>query len=181
MNHQDDVANVRSPTGRRKTQSLFKETIQIAQLKRYPACYTLMEKEQWCGYHEIVIPSAKEIYVNSDSEYEAAMTLVGSIEHWNMLLANDWFVNGTDDYNWTSLTQWRQEQQGRKQHIAESALMKLAQQGNVAAAKALLANKDMKRGRPSSDEVEGERKKAAKAKSVTDGDAQRIGLQLVKR
>ena len=150
FNHLDwqcDLAEVRS-NGRRKIGSLFFETIRPAQFKKYPPVYTLQETDAWVPTWDIWVPSAKLIYILSDSEYEAAMKLVDSIEHWEMLIANDWFIHGIDkDYRWTGVGQWRQEQQARKQSVGESALLKMAQDGNVAAAKALMSIGSV-RGRP---------------------------------
>lgn len=140
--------DVKSSSGRRKTQSLFLETIQKAQHEKYPAVYTLCEKEQWDYRHNIWLPSAKQVYIQSNSEYEAAIKLVGSIEHWNMLLNNDWFVDGIDgEYQWTSLSQWKQEQDMRKISLAESVLISQAMQGDTNAAKFIIMG-PKKVGRP---------------------------------
>jgi hypothetical protein len=144
--------DVRAPDNRRKTQALFFETIQKTQHEKYPAVYTLKETEEWDWRHEKWLPSAKQIYIASDSEYEAAKKLVGSIEHWNMLLENDWFVEGFNPqdykpYAWTSLKQWRQEQEMRKIAIAQTVLMSQAMQGDTNAAKFLILG-PKKVGRP---------------------------------
>lgn len=145
-------AEVRAVEGRRKTQGLFLETIQTDQHKKYPAVYTLCEKEQWDWRHECWLPSAKQIYILSDSEYEAAKKLVGSMEHWNRLIENDWFLEGfkegeKDAYEWTSLKQWRQEQEQRKIALAQTVLMSQAMQGDTNAAKFLILG-PKKVGRP---------------------------------
>lgn len=137
---------------RKKTQSLFLETIQKAEHERYPAVYTLRETEDWDWMHDKWLPSAKQIYVQSDSEYEGARKLVGSIEHWNLLIENDWFMDGFNPdqrkpFQWSSLKQWRQEQEMRKIALAHTVLMSQAMQGDTNAAKFLILG-PKKVGRP---------------------------------
>lgn len=179
-NWQATYEMVRTPHNRKMTKSLFKETIGTPQLKKYVPSYTLREEPQWEAYHGVWLPSAKKIYLNSVNEYEAAHKLVCSMEHWNKLLELAWFVEGTEDFSWTSLTQWREEHKQIRETETLSLLRDQANKGNVAAMKALLQyeTKD-KRGRPSKAEVAGERKKQAKTKTEVDHDHERV-LKLVK-
>lgn len=154
--------------GKKLTFGLFQETTRPAQYKKFCPVYTLQENSIWIAEPwNVWIPSAKQIYVRSTSEYEAAIKLVGSIEYWNRLLYHDWFVEGNDDYRWTSLNQWREEQRMRKQHLAENILLQKAMNGDTQAAKMFYQGLDKnKRGRPSDSEI----KKAA-AEAVAEKDS----------
>lgn len=180
-NWQATEESVRSPVNnRRRTRALFRETMNTTQLKQYAPVYTLCEQSVWEPYHGVWLPSAKQIYLHSVDEYDAARRMVGSVEHWNYLIKLDWFVEGTDDHRWTSLSQWREEHQFIKESEALRRLWQKADEGNVAAIKALLDHqRPIKRGRPSKNEVEGEKKKAAKTKSEFDEDHSRV-LNLVR-
>ncbi len=149
------------PKNRRRTNSLFEETIDVEQRKKFPPLYTLRENDYkvW-QYEDLIVPSAKKIYVLSNSEYEAAIKLVGSWEHWEMLIANSWFTAGTDDPTWVGLNEWRKEQDLRIRRDATSELVSLARQGNVTALKILMEGTEKKRGRPSKEEIKGELKRA---------------------
>lgn len=182
LNWQSTEELVRSPTNRRKTLSLFIETINPAQFKKYGPVMTLAEKPKWDYLRETWLPSAKQIFVLSNSEYEGAMKLVGSMEHWNMLLDCDWFVNGKEkDASFTSLTQWKKEQQDRIASLAQTHLLEAAMAGNVTAIKALLYGNSAgpKRGRPSKEEVKGELKKQTREEQSVQSDKDRI-LRLVR-
>lgn len=171
---QVDAKSVRSPDNKRKTNSLFHEIIGWPQRQKYAPLYTLAEKPLWEDYWGVWLPSAKQIFIYSENEYEAALKLVASIEHWNRLVANDWFVSGNGDYHWTSLVQWREEQSQRKIALVEGQLMKKAQEGNITAAKTLLGMHQDNRGRPSKEEVEGKKKKEANRGNEYENDANRI-------
>ena len=173
---------VRAPNNRRLTKALFKEMIAPAQLKKFRPVYTLREHALWEPYHGFWLPSAKQIYLQSADEYEAAKKLVVSIEHWNYLVQLDWFVEGVDkDASWTSLSQWREEHRIAKESDVVSKMMAMAERGNVQAMKTLLDRFAPKtRGRPSKEEVEGEKKKATQRDSDVDKDADRV-MSLVKR
>jgi hypothetical protein len=126
-----------------------------------PPLYTMRE-EPYKG-----LPSAYLIYMTSDSEYEAAMKLVGSWNHWQRLLKCKPFMEGPEDaYNWTGLNAWREEKAVKDKAEAYNQLKISAAQGNVQAQKLLYeADKQgTKRGRPSKDEV----RKAAAAEAERD-------------
>jgi len=90
-----------------------------------------------------VYQSMYMIYMNCDSEYEAAIRLLGSYPHWVKLKRCSWF----QDYVQT----WERERNIRDEAIARSILVKLAECGNVTAARTLFANAEKtkkKIGRP---------------------------------
>jgi len=102
--------------------------------------------------------------MESESEYEAAMKLVGSWGHWQKLLKCKPFMDGSDESAlWNGLKFWRNEKLVQDQALAYNQLKISAAQGNVTAQKIILEGdkKTSKRGRPSDAEV----KKAAAAQA----------------
>lgn len=83
------------------------------------------------------------IYMECDSEYEAAIKLLGSYPHWQKLKRCSWF----HDY----FEAWEAERNIRDEAIARSILVRLAMVGNVTAARTIYTNsKPVKgeKGRP---------------------------------
>jgi hypothetical protein len=106
--------------------------------------------------------------MEAESEYEAAMILVGSWQHWQRLLKCKPFMEGSDDGgSWQGLKSWREEKAIRDKALAYNQLKISAAQGNVTAQKIIFdGDKETKgRGRPSKAEV---RKEAAKQAEVAD-------------
>lgn len=80
------------------------------------------------------------IYMNCDSEYEAAMTLLGSWPHWRKLARAKWFK--------IHLDAWNEELEIRENALAKSKLIQLTEAGNVTAARTLLTGKKSAVGKP---------------------------------
>jgi len=76
--------------------------------------------------------SMYQIYMNCDSEYEAAIKILGSFPHWKKLKRCSWFHD--------HIERWEEERNIRDEAIARSILVKLAETGNVTAARTLFAN-----------------------------------------
>lgn len=114
------------------TQGLFYEFRHQTTCKT-PAVYTLKDKD-WEGCKSMYL-----IYMQCDSEYEAAQVLLGSWTHWNKLKATSWFA--------THLEKWNEERTIREESLAHKALLSQTKRGNVTAAKALLSG-TKKPGRP---------------------------------
>ena len=72
-------------------------------------------------------------YISCDSEYEAAIKILGNYAHWLKLKATSWFA--------PYLEAWNEELTLREEALARSKLVQLTQQGNVTAARTLLGNK----------------------------------------
>lgn len=89
------------------------------------------------------------IYMGCDSEYEAAITLLGSYPHWVKLKRCSWF----QDYVLT----WEQERNIRDEAIARSILVRLAECGNVTAARTLFTNSEKTKGKIGRPEKGGKR------------------------
>lgn len=102
------------------------------------------------------LPSAYLIYMTSSSEYEAAMKLVGSWQHWEKLCKSRPFMEGTEDSGqWAGLQAWRAEKDIKDRAIAYNQLRINAATGNVQAQKMLYEGikSAYKRGRPSKSEI----------------------------
>ena len=97
--------------------------------------------------------SVPYLYRNSISEYECAIQLLGSWEHWTKLCALDWFMTGNVmNANYTGLNDWRAEKELAEESKAKAVLMKAIEDGDVQAAKFLYDKKTkattVQRGRP---------------------------------
>jgi len=124
------------------------------------------------------LPSAYLIYMHSLTEYEAAMKLVGSWNHWQRLCLSPPFMNGVPTHStWSGLRQWREEKEFRDKTEMFNLLKIAAATGNVAAQK-ILFEKDKVgvRGRPSKAQVEQAAKDAAAHEEVVKDDLTRLRL-----
>lgn len=162
--------------GRYRTISLFWELRH--QAGNYEPVFTLkpydLQKE------DKLYPSLKKIYMTYDHipnfEYEFAQDVFGSWDHWIKLTGASLGVKET-------IQEWRDELDIRIKAQSLKAMM-IASRDNdakgVNAAK-YLAEKGyaQKRGRPSKEEVERERKIQAGAHKELADDMERIGLKIV--
>ncbi len=115
----------------RRTQNLFIEV--TTDVKKYPPLYSMKEQDSK-GYI-----SAYQIFMHSVDEYDAALKLVGSIDHWNKLCGLKWFSEGSPGF--TGINQWRADMRDRDLRTAKKALIKAATNGDASAA-TKLANWD---------------------------------------
>jgi hypothetical protein len=115
----------------RRTESLFKETIQHTSAKNYTPVYTLRD------YERDGLPSAYLIYMSSVDEREAALKIVGSLAHWRRLCALKWFLEGRAGTQFEGLRQWRKDMADRDASEAKRVLLKQCSADSVAAARAL--------------------------------------------
>ena len=88
------------------------------------AVYTLRDTD-WKGFKSMYL-----IYMDEDSEYEAAMKLLGSWPHWKKLCECTWFK--------PYLKNWRTEREIKEAVIGKKTIIEAAKEGNVAAAKELV-------------------------------------------
>ena len=130
------------------TRSLFLESNDCR--RDVPPVYTMRESAAYSIKFGIWVPSARQIYLHSNSEYEAYRKLVGSKEQWDRLLMCDWFVNGFPEKGIGGLKEWREELRLKKLDTYEKMLAEAAMNGNTQAAKALFDNyrKNATVGRP---------------------------------
>ena len=122
---------LKGESGHYKTSGLFYD-------KRYDsedAPFTLKEQD----HNGLIAP--KPHYVAAATEYEAALTILGSWAHWCFLKKSKWFSPIADS--------WEQERLLREETEAKKILIEEAENGNVTAAKAIYdQGKQSKRGRP---------------------------------
>lgn len=90
--------------------------------------YTL--KKQDYTYEGVTYRSAYQVYMKCNTEYEAAITLLGSWPHWEKLCKCKWFHDEVEG--------WRQEMDMRDNALAKEKLVQLTKAGNVTAARTLL-------------------------------------------
>lgn len=161
-----DRAVLKDTMGRYRT-NIFYE-FNTSRHEEYPPLYTMRE-DSWAG-----LPSAYRIYMTSASEYEAAMKLVGSWNHWQRLLNIPVFMNGPKDVgSWAGLHQWREEKEIQDRAMALLQLKENAEKGNVTAQK-LIYEGEKKRGRPSKSEVKQAAEQMAKDRQEIRADLDRI-------
>lgn len=127
----EDKAELIDARGIPRTESLFIEVIQPGSREKYTPLYSLKEYENK-GY-----TSAYQVYISSIDETDAAMKLVGSMNHWRKLCKLKWFINGRPEHGFAGLASWREDMASRDQSIAKEVLLQQCAEGNVTAARAL--------------------------------------------
>lgn len=115
--------------GARRTASLFAETTRD---NTKSPVLTLMD------YEKNGLPSAYLLYMESETEFDAAMKIVGSMPHWRKLCAAPWFMKGDLDRNFTGLEQWRKDMAMRDANAAMKVLRSKVSDGDARASQFLL-------------------------------------------
>ena len=172
LSYKDDV-------GRYRTQSLFWELRHGVDTIKYPPVFTT--KDEDIKRDGVTYKSMKKIYMSYDHipgyEYEFAMDVLGSWDHWNKL------ANDTIPELKNMIQGWRDELDIRLKALGLKALIHASRDND---AKGVQASKYLvekgyiqKRGRPSKEEVERELKANTKAKKELNDDLERIGLKVV--
>ena len=115
--------------GARRTASLFAETTRD---NTKTPVLTLMD------YEKNGLPSAYLLYMESETEFDAAMKIVGSMPHWRKLCAAPWFMKGDLDRNFTGLEQWRKDMAMRDANAAMKVLRSKVSDGDARASQFLL-------------------------------------------
>jgi hypothetical protein len=170
-----------STNGRRILRSLFLETVgsNVLELGVSRPVFTL--KDRNIVKDGITYWSIKNLYFSYDHvpgfEYQFAKDVFGSWEHWQLLVESGDLVR---EY----IEAWRDEMTIRLQARALESLFKTAlyegSKGTPAARYLADRGWEVKRGRPSKDEVEREKKIAAGVQDEVQKDIERLGLALVK-
>lgn len=122
---------LRASNGIQITEALFEETIQPGSREKFDPLYSLKE------YENRGKPSAYQVYINSVDETEAALKLVSSLAHWRKLCSLRWFMEGRPEIGFEGLSQWRQDMAARDALEAKKVILRLSDDGNLNAAKAL--------------------------------------------
>lgn len=158
----DSHPEFKDSMGRYRTLSLFYETNTSAETP----VFTLKPKDT----HNYI--SMKRLYLEyaDPTEYSFAIAVLGSWEHWQRLSNCDWFQK--------HVVEWRDELEVKLRSEAITEMRDLAMSGNKDAAK-WLADRGWNKhkvGRPTKEEVQSERVKAARIADGLTEDAARIGL-----
>jgi len=173
------ISTFRDDMNRWRSRSLFVETIYASVIANgTKPVFTLRETDHPDGYL-----SLKKLYLSAmdPTEYRFAVSVFGSYECWENLCECDWFK--------PHVTIWRKElslllQAISLDHVsgATDALALTKHKWLYEQYRALDgdAPKRSKRGRPSKEEVQRIAIEHARAKSVTNEDAERLGLTVVK-
>lgn len=105
--------------------------------------------------------SAYRIYMDADSEYAAAIEIVGEWIYWLKLCEYTWFMDGMEEnYKHSGLKVWREHKALKEEQEALAGLRASAKEGSVSAQKELYAisqrlkKETMKAGRPKKEEDE---------------------------
>lgn len=99
------------------------------------ASYTLKNEDVIKDGNHYV--SMYQVYMNSIDEYDAALKIVGSMQHWRKLCNLEWFREGIPQFSFDGLEQWRKDMEARDKMKAKKLLIESAENGNVTAQKAL--------------------------------------------
>jgi hypothetical protein len=140
------MSKYKADNGIQLTQGLFYE------FNKPDAPYTL-RSEDYVSKKGIEYKSVSALYRDCNSEYEAAIKIVESWEHWKKLCSLDWFVKGHETsagLKYQGLDNWKEEQELRKKSVSETVLMDEVVNGNVTAAKFIYEQhgKQITKGRP---------------------------------
>lgn len=164
-----DKSVFKDTTGNYITQGLFIDFRYDPKYAKY--CLAPEDKE----YDGVVYPSLKRLYLEMEdlTEYEFAYKYLCDWEHWERICENKILR--------AHVEKWREELEVKLRARAIKAIAQKAATGDFNSAK-WIADRgwEVKRGRPSKQEVEAERKRAAKINSELGEDSARI-IHLVKK
>ncbi len=157
--------------GRYRTLSLFIEYPHTS----YPAFFTLKKVDR----KGVISLYRKYMEIGDPTEYQVAIQLFGSWEHWQILTRTKWFT--------AHLVGWRKELKDRMESERYHEMLEIQAHAKTAPARAQAtkwladryggsADKTSKRGRPSKDEKQAHLNKLALESEDEASDAKRIGL-----
>jgi len=129
--------DLRASNGRLRLSSLFWENRFMT--KNKSPLYTLADYDKTEDCKSMYL-----IYMEHDSEYEAAKVLLNSWDHWIALTNSNFFK--------PYVAKWRIEKDLRDDALARKCLLEEARNGSVSAAKAIIQEQKAVRGRPSKQE-----------------------------
>lgn len=172
-------SDLKDAMGRYRTQSLFWELRMKDDIDNYPPLFSL--KDYDLEKDGITYPSLKQKYMSYDHipgfEYEFAMDVFGSWDHWNKL------ANDTIPAIKNVIREWRDELEIRLKAQAIKSLIQTSRMDDTKGFNAakFLADKGYapQRGRPSKEEVEREKKIQAGVNKDLEADMERLGLSVV--
>jgi len=155
---------------RYRTMSLFREFY----LSEMEPLWSLQDEDP-----QGTLPSLKNLYmeIGDPTEYEFAMQAFGSYKHWLKIKAAKAIYKYIED--WPIELEVKLRSDGIRAIATEAQQAKNPFNAAKFLAKGEWKESASKRGRPSKEEVERERKIAAKVDAEIGEDAQRLGLTLL--
>lgn len=143
MYYKDKKVTLRASNGKYLTKGLFYE------FNNPEAFYTLRPENHKAKNGKEYV-SLYQIFMDSTDEHECAMETLGSKAHWKKLLACSWFMEGFEfpsghGSRLDGLLEWRKDMKARDESKAKKALLVQVEEGNVAAAKAIIENSKEKK------------------------------------
>lgn len=167
----DAFNSFKDAQGRFRTQSLFIEFPHDS----YPAYFTTKKYDVVRDGKTYLSLYLKYMEIADPTEYQVAIRLFGSWDHWNALSKGQWFLS--------ELTGWREELKVRLESDRYFEMKSNVGQDGPASIQATkwLAERygekeTAKRGRPSNAEREAHLKRVTDQTSELDDDAKRIGI-----
>ena len=170
----DLFATFKDSQGRFRTKSLFMEHL----LPAYPAHFTLKKFNVTKNGKEYISMYKKYIEIGDPTEYQVATRLLGSWDHWLVLQKAQWFRE--------ELAGWRSELQIKMESERAKKMLEIVNGGDPSSAAVIQATKwladrygtkkDIKRGRPSKDEVDNHLKRLKAEDEDLSEDLARLGL-----
>lgn len=159
--------------GRYITKGLFFETITFDHKKIFTPPFTLKSYDH--EYEGVKYASMKLLYMSFDdpTEYQFAIQVLGSWEHWKKLCDTTWFA--------PVVAEWRDEMEIKLRSQGVQAMAILAVSGKESAAKWLAEGgfkEKRKAGRPTKEEKEGELKKQTRIRDDLKADMERLGIEV---
>ena len=153
------MSRLREPTtNKRLTNCLFVETANYTTEKDCTPPYTLAKQDRGDAL------SMYKIYMECDTEYEAAKVLLGDWDHWDRLTNAVFFR--------PYIEEWRTERQVRDEAVAYKTLMEQAKKGSVTAANSIRAKA---KGRPSRKDIKEAAMKKAEKDNIIEIAKRRLG------
>ena len=118
---------------RPRTESLFIDTFKTELYEKgYEPVWTMRP------YEHKGCPSAYQVYMEADSEYDAAMKITGDMRHWRKLCTLKWFMEGAPTGYYEGLKQWRLDKAAKEATKVLNLIKNKAEEGNVTAQRTLL-------------------------------------------
>ena len=171
LRYPEHKKHLKDKMNRLRTQSLFREFY----ISEQDPLWTLQDEDA-----QGKLPSLKKLYleIGDPTEYEFAMQAFGSWKQWVKIKNAKVIQPFVED--WPIELEVKLRSDGIKGVIAEAKSGKSKFNAAKYLANANWKGTASKRGRPTKEEVERERKIAAKLDSEFSEDAQRIGLRVIK-
>lgn len=162
MAFKPDKSKFKDTAGKYITQNLFLEHSYDTE----KAVYTFADEDK--EYNGVIYPSLRKLYLEiaDPTEYEFANTYLWGWEHWQRIAANKVLLE--------RIERWREELEVKIRSQAVGSMLKMTS-GNFNAAKwAADGHWNVKRGRPSKEEQERERKLRERALNELTEDSSRV-------